>query len=152
MLKLGHRLILSSDVVRAPKLAISSDILRSGLVAGYKPCECRKGRQEPKGCEPAAMKLLARPQGLTALAPHFRPVVAHRSYATQNNLGTTSQSAYSRRKPVTPFNDDGQVPWHELSAGEKTARATQQTFNFGLIIAGIVMTVRILCPCVYLFH
>jgi mitochondrial import inner membrane translocase subunit TIM21 len=33
------------------------------------------------------------------------------------------------------------VPWNQLSAGEKTARATQQTFNFGLVIVGIVLTV-----------
>jgi import inner membrane translocase subunit TIM21 len=42
---------------------------------------------------------------------------------------------------VTPFNDDGHVPWTELSAGEKTARAAQQTFNFGLVILGVVLTV-----------
>jgi import inner membrane translocase subunit TIM21 len=43
-------------------------------------------------------------------------------------------------EPVTPFNDDGHVPWTELSAGEKTGRATQQTFNFGMVIVGLVMT------------
>lgn len=43
---------------------------------------------------------------------------------------------------MTPFNDDGQVPWEHLSAAEKTSRAAQQTFNFGFIIVGVVLTVR----------
>ncbi|KAI0132268.1 import inner membrane translocase subunit tim-21 [Xylariales sp. AK1849] len=85
------------------------------------------------------MKLIIRPPALSTIAPQLRPLLAQRSYATQHGLGTTSSPA-PRRRSVTPFNDDGQVPWHELSAGEKTARATQQSFNFGLIIAGMVMT------------
>ncbi|KAH8681352.1 TIM21-domain-containing protein [Xylariales sp. PMI_506] len=66
-------------------------------------------------------------------ALHLRPLFARRSYATQN-------STSPKRRAVTPFNDDGHVPWGELSVGEKTARATQQTFNFGLVIVGIVLT------------
>lgn len=64
-----------------------------------------------------------------------------RSYATQNSLGTTPTPG-PRRRTVTPFNDDGRVAWKDLSAGEKTARATQQSFNFGLVIVGLVLTVR----------
>ncbi|KAJ3574067.1 hypothetical protein NPX13_g4491 [Xylaria arbuscula] len=41
---------------------------------------------------------------------------------------------------VTPFNDDGFVPWRELSAAEKASRATQQSFNFGLVAVGLVLT------------
>jgi len=41
---------------------------------------------------------------------------------------------------VTPFNDDGRVPWGQLSGGEKVARTTQQGFNFGLILIGAVLT------------
>ena len=41
---------------------------------------------------------------------------------------------------MTALNDDGRVPWGELSAGEKAARMTQQTFNFGMIILGVVLT------------
>lgn len=41
---------------------------------------------------------------------------------------------------MTPFNDDGLVPWADLSASEKTARAAQQTFNFGLVVVGVVLT------------
>ncbi|KAL2131261.1 hypothetical protein VTI74DRAFT_5316 [Chaetomium olivicolor] len=61
----------------------------------------------------------------------------HRSYATQHQQSTGSES---RRRAVTPFNDDGHVPWSELSAGEKTGRAAQQTFNFGMVILGLVLT------------
>ncbi|KAI1079219.1 import inner membrane translocase subunit tim-21, mitochondrial [Whalleya microplaca] len=85
------------------------------------------------------MKLMTRPFGATALVPQLRPVLAHRSYATQHGLGANN-SAASKRKAVTPFNDDGYVPWHELSTGEKASRATQQSFNFGLVIMGLVMT------------
>lgn len=55
-----------------------------------------------------------------------------RGYATHHE---------TRRRAVTPFNDDGHVPWTELSAGEKTARAAQQTFNFGMVILGVALTV-----------
>ncbi|KAL8865433.1 MAG: hypothetical protein Q9174_006889, partial [Haloplaca sp. 1 TL-2023] len=44
------------------------------------------------------------------------------------------------RKAVTIANDDGRVEWKELSVGEKAARTTQQTFNFGIILTGLVMT------------
>lgn len=60
-----------------------------------------------------------------------------RCYATHQSSG-----AQSKRRAVTPFNDDGNVPWTELSRGEKTARAAQQTFNFGMVIVGVVLTVR----------
>ncbi|ORY65346.1 TIM21-domain-containing protein [Pseudomassariella vexata] len=90
------------------------------------------------------MKLVIRPSGFTTLAPHLHPlptILQRRCYAAQHGLGTTTiPSSGPRRKTVTPFNDDGRVPWHELSAGEKTARATQQSFNFGLIIAGFALT------------
>ncbi|RKU46198.1 mitochondrial import inner membrane translocase subunit tim21 [Coniochaeta pulveracea] len=52
----------------------------------------------------------------------------------------STQSETSKRRAVTPFNDDGHVPWTQLSAGEKAGRATQQTFNFGMVIVGLVMT------------
>lgn len=41
---------------------------------------------------------------------------------------------------MTPFNDDGHVPWTDLSGAEKTARAAQQTFNFGFILVGVGLT------------
>ncbi|KAI1177441.1 import inner membrane translocase subunit tim-21 [Nemania sp. FL0916] len=61
-----------------------------------------------------------------------------RSYATHRDLG--KDPAESRRKAVTPFNDDGFVPWSELSTLEKASRATQQSFNFGLVAVGLVLT------------
>jgi hypothetical protein len=66
---------------------------------------------------------------------------AMRTYATQTSLGTSPTSSSTRRKPVTPFNDTGRVPWGELSGAERVARTTQQSFNFGMIILGTVLTV-----------
>ena len=42
---------------------------------------------------------------------------------------------------MTIRNDDGRVEWNELTIGEKAARTTQQTFNFGVILAGLAGTV-----------
>jgi import inner membrane translocase subunit TIM21 len=64
-------------------------------------------------------------------------------YATQTDLGTSGASQRPRRKAVTAFNDDGRVAWGDLSAREKAARTAQQTFNFGFIILGAVLTVRL---------
>ncbi|KXX78822.1 Mitochondrial import inner membrane translocase subunit tim21 [Madurella mycetomatis] len=67
-----------------------------------------------------------------SLRPVLIPRHHHpRGYATHHE---------TRRRAVTPFNDDGHVPWTELSAGEKTARAAQQTFNFGMVILGVALT------------
>lgn len=76
--------------------------------------------------------------GLTALA-YLRPAL-RRSYATQTGLGKAPSPAPKRRS-VTPFNDDGRVKWADLSVGEKAGRATQQSFNFGFILAGLGATV-----------
>ena len=64
------------------------------------------------------------------------PSVSHRYYATSNTLAGTTKTL--SRKQVTIGNDDGRVPWGQLSAGEKASRTTQQTFNFGVILAGAV--------------
>lgn len=40
------------------------------------------------------------------------------------------------------MSDDGRYRWAELSGKEKVARATQQSFNFVIVIVGVVMTVR----------
>ena len=61
-----------------------------------------------------------------------------RFYATLNTLG---DSKVSSRKQVTVRNDDGRVQWKDLSVGEKAARTTQQTFNFGVVFLGLGMTV-----------
>ncbi|KAI4204363.1 MAG: hypothetical protein LQ346_001635 [Caloplaca aetnensis] len=72
----------------------------------------------------------------------FRPC---RGYATQETLG---RSPLATRKQVTVTNDDGRVHWKELSIREKAARTTQQTFNFGIVLAGLVMT----GGCAYFFY
>jgi import inner membrane translocase subunit TIM21 len=68
---------------------------------------------------------------------HHRHHQQHRRYATQDQQTSTPES---RRRSVTPFNDDGHVPWTQLSASEKTGRAAQQTFNFGMVIVGLALT------------
>lgn len=62
-----------------------------------------------------------------------------RNYATSNSVGGAKTSS---RKQVTIRNDDGRVRWGDLTVGEKAARTTQQTFNFGIILLGLSMTVR----------
>ncbi|KAI2782448.1 mitochondrial import inner membrane translocase subunit TIM21 [Daldinia loculata] len=84
------------------------------------------------------MKLPLRSFGSPAIIPRLQPSIACRTYATHHSQGTNS--AASKRRAVTPFNDSGFVPWNELSAGEKASRATQQTFNFGLVVVGLVLT------------
>ncbi len=82
--------------------------------------------------------------GLSALFIHYpkgrQPSCSHpRCYATSNSLGGVKTSS---RKQVTIRNDDGRVRWEDLTVGEKAARTTQQTFNFGIILVGLSMTVR----------
>ncbi|KAI0447801.1 import inner membrane translocase subunit tim-21 [Xylaria telfairii] len=84
------------------------------------------------------MKLLLRPITASSVVAPLRPLRIQRSYATHHDLG--KKSTASRRRAVTPFNDNGFVPWSELSAAEKASRATQQSFNFGVIIVGLVLT------------
>ncbi|KAI9865140.1 MAG: mitochondrial import inner membrane translocase subunit tim21 [Trichoglossum hirsutum] len=64
-------------------------------------------------------------------------LVLARRYATQKSSGTSRSSA---RKQITVASDDGRVRWGELSAREKAARTTQQTFNFVTVLVGLVMT------------
>jgi hypothetical protein len=109
------------------------------------------GKRAPARNEsfPSTMMRLGTPS--TVLRPlvhrnvaHARTIALSRHYAT--GLGKISSSPGGRRKSVTPFNDDGHVPWSELSAGEKAARATQQTFNFGFIVVGLGLTVGFCAP------
>ncbi|KAI5366652.1 putative mitochondrial import inner membrane translocase subunit Tim21, tim21 IMS domain superfamily [Septoria linicola] len=70
------------------------------------------------------------------------PVSLNHSSQTRN--ATTSSlpkdAAASRRRSVTVVNDTGAVPWKDLSVGEKAARTTQQSFNFGIVLLGIGLT------------
>jgi len=65
--------------------------------------------------------------------PKLLPSSVSRSYATHNTVN-------SGRKSVTLASDDGRIPWHELSAGEKVVRSTQQSFNFAIIVVGMIAT------------
>ncbi|KHN98067.1 import inner membrane translocase subunit tim-21 [Metarhizium album ARSEF 1941] len=90
--------------------------------------------------KPTTATLLAiRPTRCLSAPTSRRCAFRSRSFATQGGH-RASDSLGSKRRGVTPFNDDGYVPWSELSAGEKTARATQQTFNFGLVLVGLALT------------
>lgn len=91
--------------------------------------------------KPTTALVAIRPATSIAAGPSIRPLFLNRCYATQTGLGASKPQG-PRRRGVTPFNDDGHVPWGELSSGEKAARATQQTYNFGMIIVGLVLTVR----------
>lgn len=81
--------------------------------------------------------LAMRPGAHLVAPPSLRPLFWTRSYASQTGLEATPGP---RRRSVTPLNDDGVVPWSELSAAEKAARATQQSFNFGMVVLGLVFT------------
>ncbi|KAF3484219.1 import inner membrane translocase subunit tim-21 [Arthroderma uncinatum] len=60
-------------------------------------------------------------------------------YATQSSLDS-SKNPQPKRKSITVTTDDGRIKWGQLSRGEKAARATQQSVNFLVILAGAVMT------------
>ncbi|KAK7539694.1 TIM21-domain-containing protein [Phyllosticta citribraziliensis] len=78
--------------------------------------------------------------GLSRLQPPRLSQSRCRLYATHHSTGSQSQSSTTKRRAVTIANDTGYVPWGELSAREKAARSTQQSFNFALVVAGIVAT------------
>ena len=79
-----------------------------------------------------------------AAAPSPRHQKVANAHSCVPGRQTYATAPESRRRSVTPFDDDGRVPWTELSAAGKTARAVQQTFNFGLVVGGLVLTV---CNC-----
>lgn len=89
----------------------------------------------------ATMNSICKPLPLLKYPATIRVIAVQRLYATQTGLGTSNATPRPRRKAVTPFNDDGRVSWGDLTAGEKAARTTQQTFNFGMILLGAVLTV-----------
>lgn len=62
-----------------------------------------------------------------------------RSYASHSSPSNTPSSP---RKQVTIVNDDGRIQWKDLSIGEKAARTTQQTFNYGIVLTGLFLTVN----------
>ncbi|CBF70319.1 protein tim21 [Aspergillus nidulans FGSC A4] len=69
------------------------------------------------------------------------PRTSQSTYATHSDLGRGSASA-PRRRNVTVLSDDGRYTWSELSGREKVARATQQSINFVVVLAGAALTVN----------
>ncbi|KAL5343882.1 TIM21-domain-containing protein [Aspergillus crustosus] len=65
------------------------------------------------------------------------PRTSQSTYATHSDLG---RGTATRRRNVTVLSDDGRYTWGELSGREKVARATQQSFNFVVVLAGAVLT------------
>ncbi|KAL2000778.1 hypothetical protein VTN02DRAFT_2643 [Thermoascus thermophilus] len=63
-----------------------------------------------------------------------------RAYATQGSLGREGSASGPTRKQITVMSDDGRLRWSELTGKEKVARATQQSFNFMIVVIGAVMT------------
>ncbi|KAK3353586.1 TIM21-domain-containing protein [Lasiosphaeria hispida] len=63
-----------------------------------------------------------------------------RQYATQQQQQNQPKQPKANRRAVTPFNDDGRIPWRQLSATERVGRAAQQSFNFGVVIVGMLLT------------
>ena len=85
-----------------------------------------------------------------AHVPHLGILLRKRrfpiSFLTPCCLIHSSQSlssgpTISSRKQVTVINDDARVQWKDLSGREKVARTTRQTFNLGVILTGLLMTV-----------
>ncbi|KAJ5673744.1 L-galactonate dehydratase [Penicillium macrosclerotiorum] len=55
-------------------------------------------------------------------------------------LYATQTGARSKRKNITVLSDDGRYEWSELTGREKVSRATQQSFNFVVVLAGAALT------------
>lgn len=86
---------------------------------------------------------LSRPPFLPALplplaSRHPAPLLRS-TYATHTSTSTPPPNP-SSRKSITITSDDGRVRWTDLSRREKAARTTQQSFNFLVVIVGVVAT------------
>ncbi|KIW25367.1 uncharacterized protein PV07_08551 [Cladophialophora immunda] len=87
---------------------------------------------------PSSSSSLLDLSGHRTLLPPARRPQSHSRHAS-----TSTSSSSSGRRAVTVTTDDGRYGWNELSAGEKAARGTQQTFNFLLVSLGLVGTITI---------
>lgn len=87
--------------------------------------------------------VFSRASALALRPPGFpRTAESARCYATQSDMGRGAPGAATpRRRNVTVLSDDGRYEWGELSGREKAARATQQSINFVVVLAGAVLTV-----------
>lgn len=112
---------------------------RLSLSTLHRPSIRGQRNSHPVAMNHQALRALPRASfGPTASLRAF-PAEITRLYATQGNLG---DGLKPKRRNVTVLSDDGRYTWGELSGKEKVARATQQSFNFVIVIAGVVLTVR----------
>ncbi|EXJ54442.1 hypothetical protein A1O7_09781 [Cladophialophora yegresii CBS 114405] len=112
-------------------------------------CRSRRHDQVHYACN--CLPRLTRPRELTATLKR-RPSPStsdHQISCRSQSLGrriksrSASTSSGPSRRAVTVTSDDGRYNWSELSAGEKAARGTQQTFNFLLVSLGLVGTITV---------
>ncbi|KAI1004378.1 hypothetical protein K3495_g3833 [Podosphaera aphanis] len=68
---------------------------------------------------------------------HLRQLTFTR-HSSQSKLGTLPPT--TKRKSINILNDNGLVPWSELSGKERVARLTQQTINLSLIAVGAALS------------
>lgn len=105
------------------------------MAAMYKPTE--------------AISLLRPTLLLPRIQPSSNSRVRNHTFSTSRPARATHSSTNSSgptpppRKSITLTGDTGQVRWSDLSPGEKAVRTTQQSFNFIVVIAGILATVRL---------
>jgi import inner membrane translocase subunit TIM21 len=84
------------------------------------------------------------PQCLRALpraAPSVSAALRHPPRLELTRLYATQTDPRPKRRNITVLSDDGRYEWGELSGREKVSRATQQSFNFVVVLAGAVLTV-----------
>ncbi|PYH94606.1 TIM21-domain-containing protein [Aspergillus ellipticus CBS 707.79] len=95
-------------------------------------------RPSPAALLPRAAALQQQLQLRASLLPRTTGLLQRQrcTYATASGGGPTSP----RRRNVTVLSDDGRYAWGELSGREKMARATQQSVNFVVVLAGAVLT------------
>lgn len=86
----------------------------------------------------------SRPQIRTLSRMVSRPALSLPTSGQAFRHASTSSSSSSNtpRRAISVTSDDGRYNWSELSTSEKAARGTQQTFNFLVVAAGLVGTVR----------
>lgn len=98
---------------------------------------------------PSTVSGLSRGTAAAAFRTCPRTAQLARFYATYRDTGGAGGSAgkgpsTSKRRGVTVLSDDGRYGWGELTGREKVARATQQSVNFVVVLAGAVLTVSVI--------
>lgn len=83
------------------------------------------------------MYLFSRPLQLLRSISNPPHVLTGRIYVFNYHLGPSRLRP--KRRLVTLLNDNGSVPWNDLSRKEKVVRGARQTFNFGLIVCGATL-------------